>query len=62
MEQIIKVIQEEDNELVGETEEVFGLGKCDEGVQRPAKINEVHDTYHGLVEMCFKFYEAKHFC
>ncbi len=26
------------------------------------KINEVHDTYCGLVEMCLKFYEANHFC
>ena len=25
-------------------------------------IDEVHETYHRSVEMCFKFYEADHVC
>ncbi len=37
VEQVTETIQE-DSELVGETEEVFRLGKYEEGAQRPIKI------------------------
>ncbi len=37
MEKVIEKIQE-DNELVGEIEEVFRLGKYEEGAQQPIKI------------------------
>lgn len=38
VEQVIEAIQEEGHELVGEIEEVFRLGKYEEGAHRPVKI------------------------